>query len=61
MAIHFDQHFQELKKNGHSLLIYYLFIYLFIRSGFELKTLHLLGRHSTTWALLPAICAFSIF
>jgi hypothetical protein len=40
---------------------YLIFIYLLAILGFELRAPHLLGRHSTTWAMLLVRFALVIF
>jgi hypothetical protein len=43
-------------------MIYLKFLFIYsCGTGFELRTLHLLGRSSTTWATLPAFFVLGIF
>jgi hypothetical protein len=56
------QHSAVLHIQGQGHLSIYLFIYLslLVVLGFELRTSHLLGKHSTSWAM-PQPSFFSVY
>jgi hypothetical protein len=49
------------KRAPYWVLCNLLVTFFFAILEFELKALHLLGRHSTTWAMSPALFCFSYF
>jgi hypothetical protein len=44
----------------YEMFVFFFFFFLGGSTGFELKTSYLLGRHSTAWAMPPALIALVI-
>jgi ABC-type uncharacterized transport system permease subunit len=50
----------QFKKFPLKLNFFFLFLSFLTIVGFEFRALHMLGRHSTTWAMPPVLFALVI-